>query len=406
MAKVSFLGVVSICIGLAACNPPVDTVKLTAVPAPALHRTSIDTSGSMPKGFIYAEAATLVELCTDINNPDARPAADTTGWTQVWPAPGAPLELFGNWQNAWKLWKKTDQPNTYAVAIRGTVENERSIEEDVVATSISAHPAVNAWRDSHVAFTLAETEGAETHLGFTYALAYLMFTTDHGILAELKANVPKGARIYITGHSQGAAVATLAHAFLHYAINDPTDQYLIRNQDYSLKSYVFAQPKPGNWQFAMDFAQIAGQHQTAFVINNSRDWVPQVPLTLEFIDEPQTDLVGQLGSGLATTLLVDLQRMAQQPRSVLSLQAETVFARQLQAWNWPVSRMDYRVAGPADASSRAISVNYVTVGNLVPVFGPKPSAPEVPKNDWLYQHHLTTYRTLVQAQLNPAGLAQ
>src|SRR6202044_1088426 len=132
----------------------------------------------------------------------------------------------------------------------------------------------------YISVKLADAAGAETQLGFTYGMEVLMFASDTGILRMLRDHVPQNSKLLITGHSQGAAIATLTHAFLHYAINDPGDRYRLRNSGYSLKSYVFAQPKPGNWQFALDFAHIAASHGTAFTVNNSRDWVTQVPLSI------------------------------------------------------------------------------------------------------------------------------
>src|SRR5262249_8846000 len=149
-----------------------------------------------------------------------------------------------------------------------------------------------------ISFTVAETPQAETHLGWTYAMAELMFDRDGGILRALHDSglVRPGSRILITGHSQGAAIATLVHAFLHYAIADPTDKFGLRDTGFTLKSYVFAQPKPGNWQFAMDFSRIAGSKGTAFVVNNNLDWVPQTPLSIEFFDEPGASIAALINS--------------------------------------------------------------------------------------------------------------
>ena len=175
-----------------------------------------------------------------------------------------------------------------------------------MTTSISAKQAViKAWTDGvadkagYISFKMADTDKAETHLGFTYVMAVLMFAGDTGILRTLHDHVPAGSELLIAGRSQGAAVATLTHAFLHYAINEPGDRYRLRNSGYSLKSYVFAQPKPGNWLFALDFARIAGSHGTAFTVNNSRDWITQVPLSIEFLDEPRDDLASAMNASAA-----------------------------------------------------------------------------------------------------------
>jgi len=287
-------------LGLSACAlaPPAET---ETQPTPL---SAVDTSWKLGKGFDLNEAKALIEFCTALDYgldvpPDppyaavAEPA-NAAGWEEIYPyhetlpANQAPRSI-GPYGNAWKLYQKTGS-DIYVVAIRGTIDTKGSIAADLIATSTPAHVQIQAKQNPYrlVSFTLAETPQAETHLGWTYAMAELIFDSDAGILRVLHdpALVKRGSRILITGHSQGAAIATLIHAFLHYAITDPTDRFGLRDSGFTLKSYVFAQPKPGNWQFAMDFSRIAASRGTAFVINNNLDWVPQTPLSIEFFDEP------------------------------------------------------------------------------------------------------------------------
>ncbi len=287
-------GVIVVCLPiLAGCSatPPRTEASASAV----IKWGTADTSGTFAKGFSRDEALRLLELCLNLNNPGDGPAyaADTSAWEPIYPDAADKLaEVLGPWQNAWKLWRSKTEANTYAVVIRGTMEDETSIIEDVIATSLAQPTRMQAWQNGYLDFTLAQLPGSETHLGFTYGLAALLFARDKGILAELALHVPQGSKIYITGHSQGAAIAALLHAFLHYAINHPTDRYHLANRGYSLKSYFFAQPKPGNWQFGMDFASIASSRGTSFTVNNAQDWVTQVPLAVQFLDEPGSDLIG------------------------------------------------------------------------------------------------------------------
>jgi hypothetical protein len=51
---------------------------------------------------------------------------------------------------------------------------------------------------------------------------------------------------------------------------------------HSYKTYVYAQPKPGNDHYASDFESKFCNSGLAFRVTNSLDWVPQVPFTLEF----------------------------------------------------------------------------------------------------------------------------
>ncbi len=380
--------------------------------------TMIDTSGSFTKGFSRDEALRLLELCLNLNNPDDGPAyaADTSAWRPIYPsAADAHADVLGPWHNAWKLWQSNTESNTYAVVIRGTVGEQDSIIDDVIATSVAQPTQLPTWSDGYLDFTLARTPGAETHLGFTYGMAVLMFAQDKGILAQL-AKLPADSHIYITGHSQGAAIAALVHAFLHYAINDPADRHhygLPRNL--SLKSYFFAQPKPGNWQFAMDFASIASSRGTSFTVNNTLDWVAQVPLAVEFLDEPGSDLLtilnqtaakqGKLVQFEALKVAIDnaqvMVRLAQKARARFADITEDISIRSLQQATGLLDRK-YITVGNA-MMSVPMSINYVGVGNVVPVFGDDPCKSLTsagPSGDPMCQHHLPTYRALIKAQLS------
>jgi hypothetical protein len=410
------------CLALAtSCAPAASVASPAVTPAAAqafgVGMTGmIDTSGVFAKGFAATEAYSLLDLCINANNLGEEGFSwRADDWTPIYPAVATdPAQVIGPWDNAWRLWRNRTAPDTYAVIIRGTIEKSPSILQDVVTTSISANLAViQAWTAGkpYISFKMADAAGAETHLGFTYGMAVLMFATDTGILRVLHDQVPAGSKLLIAGHSQGAAIATLTHAFLHYAINDPDDRYGLRKSGYSLKSYVFAQPKPGNWQFSLDFARIAGSHGTAFTVNNSRDWVAQVPLAIEFIDEPGQDLVNAIDASAAPPLMKiaydvfkEAVRRAPGLRSMAAVQNERFTEKRLQNWNRGPNGMDQAYAtAVAPVSLKPISINYAPAGNLVPVFGDPPGTLGMPLNDALYQHHLPTYRCLMRAQLGPAA---
>jgi hypothetical protein len=223
--------------------------------------------------------------------------------------------------------------------------------------------------------------------------------------------VPPGSRLLITGHSQGAAIATLVHAFLHYAIVDPTDHFGLRGSGFTLKSYVFAQPKPGNWQFAMDFARIAGGRGTAFVINNNWDWVPQTPLSMEYFDEPGADIAallhdvpgwrGVVNAAMAGTAI----GVAQGSRALIALKVADAAVQQVEDHNNFDER--YLVDGVVpDSAKRAYSINYAVVGEQVPVFGSALPAGTIKDDGVMTQHHGPTYRTLIEAPPSEGGLTQ
>jgi len=177
-------------------------------------------------GFQASEAKDMIALSIDLNGTGLGDKPDPTEWGC---GPGKPSPVAG-WEclfdgkgdgekmgikpynNRWKLWKKSDADKTYALAIRGTIGNFESIVEDLLATSLPGKDVQinDKARHRFIRFNLANTAQAEVHMGFTYALAVVMFHRSRGILNQL-AKLPEGSRLYITGHSQGAAMAGQSH---------------------------------------------------------------------------------------------------------------------------------------------------------------------------------------------------
>jgi Lipase (class 3) len=301
---------------------------------------------------------------------------------------------IGPYGNAWKLYRKIGS-DIYVIAIRGTIDTKGSIKADLIATSTPAHVQIQAKQNPYrqVLFTVAETQQAETHLGWTYAMAELMFDRDYGILRVLRdpTLIRNGSRILITGHSQGAAIATLVHAFLHYAIADPKDKFGLRDSGFTLKSYVFAQPKPGNWQFAMDFSRIAGSKGTGFVINNNLDWVALLNGL-----EAWRGVVNSIFAGGAIAV-------GQGARGLIAMKVADTAVKSIEENNNFDDR--YLVDGLVpDSAKRGYSVNYAVTGNQVPVFGSALPAGVIKDDGPMAQHHGPTYRTLIASPPDQGGL--
>jgi hypothetical protein len=408
-------------LALSACViAPTKTTQTQPMP-----KSAMDTSWKLDKGFNLDEAKALIEFCTALDyGVDAPPdyaavaePANAAGWEEIYPlreklpANGVPPPI-GPYRNAWKLYRKINS-DIYVVAIRGTIDTKGSIVSDLIATSTPAQVQIQARQNPYkrVLFTLAEAPQAETHLGWTYAMAELMFDRNYGILRALHdpTLVKPGSRILITGHSQGAAIATLVHAFLHYAIVDPADKFGLEHSGFTLKSYVFAQPKPGNWQFAMDFARIAGSKGTAFVINNNWDWVPQTPLSIEFFDEPGADIAALLNGlpgwrSVVNSMLAGGAIVAGQgARSLIALKVADEAVKAIEQNNEFDDR--YLVDGlvPENAK-RGYSVNYAVAGEQVPVFGSALPAGVILDDGPMAEHHGPTYRTLIEAPPDKGGL--
>lgn len=391
-------------------------------------------------GFNAAEAASLLELCIELNNQDDRNNTrliDTdheyqakpdgwklvydsrhpgnTEWNKVWTWDGSgnnPNDIKTNGlrplNNAWLLAQSVSDPGHVAIAIRGTVGEWRSILADAYASTTPAYAGIEFPKNRPLPIVFAATPEAEVHLGFAYAAFSLLFDSERGILTQLQqfqARQPI-SKISVTGHSQGAAVATLIHAFIYYATVDEHNPYQLGFAGKSaLKSYLFAQPKPGNLQFAQDFARIAAE--TAFVINNDRDPVPQVPLSLEtvaevakYVEEDNADVdVGSVLDDIAETLTNAKNGV----RGAIAELFTGHVADDFEGTGVAASVERYFGDSPVSLlDTRAKSLNYTLAGQLIPVFGLVKGGNcytigERP--DMLLQHHATSYRKLIAMQL-------
>lgn len=378
-------------------------------------------------GFNSQEARQMLEFCIELNNQDDRNKPENRGipefeaklnnWIPVYdsrvendPAKNG----FGPFNNAWLLLKNQDAPNQYAIAIRGTVSEATSILDDALATTIAAQNGIefpennqNPPKNSqNLPITFAVTPRAELHLGFAYGAFTTLFHKEKGILSQLK-QLPAGSSIFITGHSQGAAIATIIHAFLHYAIVGENDAYGIKHK-FSLKSYFYAQPKPGNAQFALDFARIAASRGAAFVINNNLDPVPQLPLGLETVGEAIADTLAENQSrtrGIKDLLVDALSATTSGVFWIRNRFAEHVGDKVLDLYKTPEAIDTSYFKDTAELADPPVnSLNYALSGNLVPVFGEFKGGnlypfPENATTDWLLQHHATSYRKLIEQQL-------
>lgn len=383
---------ITIALSLAACQT---TPTQPPGPQPPAPETFVDLgkapANQFQPGFKLDEAKSLVDLSINLNEPDG--SKEAQGWELVFDGthdPDAPAAKgVGPYENAWRLWQKQGEANTYAIAIRGTIESKASIKEDLLATTLDANSVqLNLGQNQTLQFRLANTGSAETHLGFSYGVAVLMFHKKVGILQAIK-NLPAGSKLYITGHSQGAALATLAHSFLYYAIRE--NRYGL--PAFSLKSYVFAQPKPGNWQYAMDFAKIAGNQGFSYTINNVLDWVPQTPISIEFVDEPSKDIAAEymkgLSSGKRAIVQVGINRL-QDVRGKIAAAVKEGVEKKIQGY---AANLDYVQTGQGADSGKAHSINYTAAGNIISVSGADDSS--IVSDGVFTQHHATNYKKLL-----------
>jgi hypothetical protein len=317
---------------------------------------------------------------------------------------------FGSFDSAWTLWKKKGE-RAYIVALRGTVfKRGSSVVEDALASTVAADDGVEFPAGRYVNLTFARLPRAEVHTGFAYGSFECVFDGTYGILKQLETNplcsIPQGSTVIFTGHSQGAGVATLTHAFFYYASLKEGDPFRIGARRLTLRSYVFAQPKPGNEQFSADFAGITRGGSTSFVFNNTIDAVPFLPPTHQFAfsafeDCPQNNNVpgwpiirgiNNLANSVSSFFSRTIEKSV--ASRVASMKARGGDGIYLWDSGWLKRRDDHGT--PAEA----VSQNYSLAGTFVPLIGNLDGSsyfnnPDDARDPFI-QHHSQVYRKLLE----------
>ena len=226
-------------------------------------------------GFEIAEAQAMVAMCGWLEGAPSPPLTQMPfpiDWVSLYLSPE-----FGIFDNVWQLLHNPKaNPERYTILIRGTVDESGSIIDDLLSLMIPASGTVLGH-----GYNFADDPQAGVHLGFALAALLMLWDPTDGILARMAQLCPRGSDVYIAGHSQGAAIATLIRSFLS---NLPPGQDL----GHAYKSYVLALPKPGNSHYVSDYNAAFANAGMAYCLANSQDWVPQTPLTLEWIGDVNT----------------------------------------------------------------------------------------------------------------------
>jgi hypothetical protein len=348
--------------------------------------------------FNLSEASDFLYMC-DLLNPIGVPTP--TGFAMRWG--NAPIYKSAELQpflNKYWVWRSSTEANTFALIVRGTVLDNPpgilpypSVVEDLLSLLLNAigsfqfGPFTINWQFAATPPTsppaIVPGQPASVHAGF--AVGSLVILNDFASVM----GAPGLANVYIAGHSQGAGVATLLSSLFHY------DPMKLGTNKFSLKTYAFAQPKPGNDVYQADFESVFSNNGFGFRVTNSYDFIPQLPFTIEI----PTDL------NVAITTLPTMPSLQEGAEKQMVSSVASTHMDKLQAGFLAIARANAAKRGvpfsapltPPTPLPIIDSYNFVNVGSNLSLIG----SPTPPANagDILYQHHATTYNTLMQAQL-------
>lgn len=178
-------------------------------------------------------------------------------------------------ENCWDLWVSKDHKVAVA-SIRGTTEAAASWLANFYSAMVPAKGTLQLSKTDTFHYELASDPKAAVHIGWLVGTAYLA----KDILPKIDSCYKSGIKdVVIFGHSQGGGIAYLLTAYLlnlQYSGKLPSD--------IQFKTYCSAGPKPGNLFFAYEYEAMT-QNGWAFNVVNTADWVPEVPFSVQTIND-------------------------------------------------------------------------------------------------------------------------
>ncbi len=186
-------------------------------------------------------------------------------------------------ENRWDLF--IDNQSVAVLSIRGTTKDNVSWLANFYAAMVPAKGEIQISDTEKFNYELASSPRAAVHVGWLVTMGFLA----KDILLKIDSCYRVGIKdILIMGHSQGGGIAFLLTAYLKNLQKKGRVP-----ADIQFKTYCSAGPKPGNLYFAYEY-EAATQNGWAYNVVNSADWVPEVPLTVQTINDfnPTNPFVG------------------------------------------------------------------------------------------------------------------
>jgi hypothetical protein len=204
-------------------------------------------------------------------------ALDSTYYNRF-PNPGAYKMLYRSQpiglDNLWELW--ADDNGKAVISLRGTTAKSESWLANFYAAMVPAKGELKLSSKEVFPYHLANNPKAAVHVGWLLSTAFL----SKEIVPKIKEQYQKGTKAFlIIGHSQGGAISFLLTSYLYNL-----QQQNQLPQDIRFKTYCSAAPKPGNLYYAYEYEAMT-QGGWAFNVVNAADWVPEVPISIQTLND-------------------------------------------------------------------------------------------------------------------------
>lgn len=216
---------------------------------------------AQPDGFNPNEVVDMIALCnsfTFLKEVGSDDEIIPSGYKRIFDSQSIGLD------NRFQVYDNGEQG---AIVIRGTTANPTSWMANIYAAMIPASGEIVLNGES-LPYHFAEDPEANVHSG--YALGVLFMSS--AVAEQIKILNSKGIeRIFITGHSQGASLATLLRTWLEHQTPGTF------SSGTAFKTYAFAGPMVGNKAFAAEYDARYTASGSSFSVVNPMDMVPNFP---------------------------------------------------------------------------------------------------------------------------------
>lgn len=217
----------------------------------------------LQKGFNPKEAKDMIMLCNSFTYLDLYKDDEEIipiGFTKVYASRSQGLD------NAFQVYT---HGNTAAINFRGSTANKFSWLANVYSEMLPAEGQIKV-KDITFDYKMGNNAESSVHSGYTLALAFL----HEDLLKQIKGLNARGIfDIFITGHSQGGALAILSRAYFANVSSEDLDP---KN---NFKVYAFAMPMVGNKSFINEYDKAFSITEMSYGMVNPEDLVPSMPLS-------------------------------------------------------------------------------------------------------------------------------
>lgn len=214
-------------------------------------------------GFEPIEARDMIQICNSFGFIDLYGSDKEiipVGFERVYTSPSLGMD------NKFQVYK---DGNKGVINFRGTTSNQSSWMENLYASMIPAKGRIKI-NDKKFDYQMGENSGSYIHAGYTLAIGYMK----DDLLKQIRDLNKEGIYdIYITGHSQGGALAILVRSYLNYL---PENEMSKKN---NFKVYAFADPMVGNDSYVNEYNKNYCDNGMSYAIHNPDDFVIKLPVS-------------------------------------------------------------------------------------------------------------------------------